>query len=41
MLRHNLNMSSIEELKLTMKKYRFKKTDSHHGELTCSDKHLK
>ncbi|CAD8044189.1 unnamed protein product [Paramecium primaurelia] len=41
MLRHNLNMTSIEELKLTMKKYRFKKTDSHHGELTCSDKHLK
>lgn len=31
----------MEELKLNMKKYRFKKTDSHNGELSCSDKHLR
>lgn len=34
-------MTNMEELKLNMKKYRFKKTDSHNGELSCSDKHLR
>ncbi|CAD8132274.1 unnamed protein product [Paramecium pentaurelia] len=41
MFRHRQNILKWEELKITMKKYQFKKSDSQKGQLINADKHLK
>ncbi|CAK60463.1 unnamed protein product (macronuclear) [Paramecium tetraurelia] len=41
MFKHKQSMAKWEELKITMKKYQIKKSDSQKGQLINADKHLK